>query len=629
MTSTNEIRRSLTRFLNNNRTAEVPAWLGDLSGTVQADADRFNVYVVLMSGEVVTVRNNRVPNIARLPVIIGYDGTNTLQVLRSREVYDKGTPYPELPSHADASHTWPGYDTAWIRAEQFMPGLALPSSGFVIQFMGFAYYMNGWRLIENQEIDLSGETAATGANFVLVEIDDAGVISFNAGATVASRELLEYSDIPAPSATKRPLFAVKMYIGQTEIMQTAAQADIVDLRWSGWASGSSAALSIDWADITGSTAGVLAITTPIYPTKWYWNTSPTINDDAAAGYLKADIWIDQTGGDAYVCIDTTNGAAVWVNVGGAGGGAGGTIFQVEGRLAVINSAAQPILFTKDTTISAVYVYCEDPGTAGSTIIDIYQNDPCLTSIFSPLCDNRPELFYNDANGWVKVVPTITDFIEGDVLFLSIDQVATGAKNMVVVLDAQSAGGGGGSLTVADGVTTVTGVGQITVGKVVNSGGGQVSIIAAPDYILVRDEKAANTAGGTFSSGAWRTRDINIEVSDAGGHCSIGSNQITLAAGTYECRIEAPAFYVTFHKAILYNISDSANELIGSSAYTGQEGGVGYTTTSVIIGRFTIASSKIFEVRHQCGTTQATNGFGVQSNYGVVEVYTQAEFWKVS
>jgi hypothetical protein len=295
---------------------------------------------------------------------------------------------------------------------------------------------------------------------------------------------------------------------------------------------------------------------------------------------------------------------------------------------VIGSAAQPILFTRDTIISAVYVYCEGLGTAGSTIIDIFQNDPCLTSIFSNVCDNRPELFYNDANGWVKVIPTVTDFVEGDVLFLSIDQIAVGAQNMVVVLDAQSTGGGGASLTVTDGVTTVANVGQITVGKVINSGGGQITIIAAPDYILVREEQSANTHGGTFTSGAWRTRVINTEVSDAGGHCSIGSNQITLAAGTYECRISAPALAVESHKARLYNISDSADELIGQSQYTSSL--TNAQNESVIVGRFTITASKIFEVQHRCQTTKATVGFGVAANLdSKIEIYTIAEFRKVA
>ena len=63
-------------------------------------------------------------------------------------------------------------------------------------------------------------------------------------------------------------------------------------------------------------------------------------------------------------------------------------------------------------------------------------------------------------------------------------------------------------------------------------GGQDSI----DYVKVSDVKAYNAYGGTFTQGAWRTRDINTEDSDASSICSINSNQITLAAGTYICSI---------------------------------------------------------------------------------------------
>jgi len=69
-----------------------------------------------------------------------------------------------------------------------------------------------------------------------------------------------------------------------------------------------------------------------------------------------------------------------------------------------------------------------------------------------------------------------------------------------------------------------------------------------DYILINDTKSSGTHGGTFSSGAWRTRDLNTIVSDTGGHASLSSNQITLEAGTYECFISCPAFDVENHKA---------------------------------------------------------------------------------
>lgn len=148
----------------------------------------------------------------------------------------------------------------------------------------------------------------------------------------------------------------------------------------------------------------------------------------------------------------------------------------------------------------------------------------------------------------------------------------------------------------------------------------------PDYIEIRDEKAANTDGGTFTSGDWRTRDLNTEHSDAGGHASISTNQITLAAGTYIADITCPAGVVAEHKARLRNITDSSTTLVGTSEYTGT-GNTNYTT-SRITGRFTIASSKTFEVQHRCTTTKSTDGFGNASNFSELEVYTVARFWKV-
>ena len=50
------------------------------------------------------------------------------------------------------------------------------------------------------------------------------------------------------------------------------------------------------------------------------------------------------------------------------------------------------------------------------------------------------------------------------------------------------------------------------------------------------------------------------------------------------------------------------------------------TSSVITCRFTIAASKVFEVRHSAQYTINDTGFGVAGNFGT-EVYTVAEFWK--
>lgn len=149
--------------------------------------------------------------------------------------------------------------------------------------------------------------------------------------------------------------------------------------------------------------------------------------------------------------------------------------------------------------------------------------------------------------------------------------------------------------------------------------------AVGDYILIQDQKAQNTGGGTFTLGAWRTRDLNTEVSDDGGYASVASNQITLLSGTYTFHISCPAFAVNRHQALLYNVTDNAVIAVGSSEVSGSNDSTG--SRSVITGKVVLASNKVLEVRHQSQSTQATYGFGVEANF-TTEVYTIAEFWRI-
>lgn len=147
------------------------------------------------------------------------------------------------------------------------------------------------------------------------------------------------------------------------------------------------------------------------------------------------------------------------------------------------------------------------------------------------------------------------------------------------------------------------------------------------YVLLRDEKTQNTDGGTFTSGSWQVRDINTEVSDTDGICSIGSNQITLVAGTYRVNLSCPAYAVGAHQCRLYNATDASVIAYGTSEYARQVGGNGDATTrSHLSYKFTLSGTKTLEIQHQCQTTKATNGLGTLCNFAT-EVYTVAEFWK--
>lgn len=155
----------------------------------------------------------------------------------------------------------------------------------------------------------------------------------------------------------------------------------------------------------------------------------------------------------------------------------------------------------------------------------------------------------------------------------------------------------------------------------------VSKTSSVPYVKVSDVKASGTNGGTFTSGAMQTRTINTEDSDLFGICSIAANQITLVPGSYECEIKSPAYGVDQNKAILYNITSAATQLIGTSEFTSPSSNI--QVSSFVMGAFTITVSTVFEIRHQCVATVTNNGFGVASSFGISEVYTVAEFWKVA
>lgn len=150
-----------------------------------------------------------------------------------------------------------------------------------------------------------------------------------------------------------------------------------------------------------------------------------------------------------------------------------------------------------------------------------------------------------------------------------------------------------------------------------------TVIVAVPYIRLHDQKAQNTAGGTFTAGADQTRTLTLDV-DSGGIATVSSSQVTLPSGTYGYQVVAPGYQCGAHQAFLYNVTDSVEIKRGTSESSGTTSAT--TTRSVINGRMVISGSKIFEVRHRCTTTSTTNGFGLPANFGA-EVYTIAEFWK--
>ena len=175
---------------------------------------------------------------------------------------------------------------------------------------------------------------------------------------------------------------------------------------------------------------------------------------------------------------------------------------------------------------------------------------------------------------------------------------------------------GGALTGATG-------GDPGSGKL-NAKGYQVNgkaLWGAPD-VLMQDQKASGTNGGTPVAGVWQTRDLNTVVADPSGLITLTSNRFTSSVDGY-LRWICPAIYASGHKSRLYNVTDSVVAAIGSSAIT-YNNSLGSSET---FGSGYIVAGKSYRIEHRVDRSDGATGFGRACGFGDIEVYTQAEFWR--
>lgn len=194
-------------------------------------------------------------------------------------------------------------------------------------------------------------------------------------------------------------------------------------------------------------------------------------------------------------------------------------------------------------------------------------------------------------------------------------ITCGATLQVHSTAKQAAAVTAGSLIIARALETTSGSGLVLCNIAIQK--------ITEGYVLLQEQQTQNTAGGTFTSGAWQKRLINTEVNDANNLALITSSVIALQPGTYRCQWSAPAYggATVKHQTRLRNTSDTI-DYIGSSEQTV----LNAQTRSVGSARFTIASAKNFELQHQISATRATDGFGLPANFAT-EVYSIIEFWR--
>ena len=167
------------------------------------------------------------------------------------------------------------------------------------------------------------------------------------------------------------------------------------------------------------------------------------------------------------------------------------------------------------------------------------------------------------------------------------------------------------------------VGVCTAGLTKTGGFGKFASYAL--LAKVHDSGDATTYFGAYTTGDWRTRDIDTEITDEDDIVSISSNQFTLQAGTYLINFGCTMYHIQNHAIRLRNVTDGSTAGVGNP-----NSGLTYSPMLFTTGvcRVSIDSAKTFEVQGYPSTTKATNGMGYDMDNGSchetrVEIYKEA------
>lgn len=150
--------------------------------------------------------------------------------------------------------------------------------------------------------------------------------------------------------------------------------------------------------------------------------------------------------------------------------------------------------------------------------------------------------------------------------------------------------------------------------------------ATVEILHIQDQKATTVDGGSNTGGSDIARTLNTVLTNEITGASLGSNQITLPAGTYFIDAIVAARGHNRSRLVLYNTSDSADEVIGMNHLCDPSAG---HVAVKLMGVFTIAAEKVFELRHFTTTTIASTGFGLAADDGTTEVYADVVIEKTA
>ena len=255
--------------------------------------------------------------------------------------------------------------------------------------------------------------------------------------------------------------------------------------------------------IRGSLNGSTVTTYRVALCKYDATAAPGVGDDDGDGYAPGSIWVDRTGNKAYVCVDNAVGAAVWTEVGSAGGGISD---GDKGDITVSGSGATWTIDNGVVTFAKMQAISTDV---------LLGNDGSGSAVQEITCTSAGRDLLDDADAAAQRTTLGATTVGGNFFKLTNPGAITfpriNADNSVSTLDAatfRTAIGAGTSSTTG----TVTSVGVTAPAAGITSSGGPITTSGSITLALANDLAAVEGISGTgvavrTTTDTWTTRTI--------------------------------------------------------------------------------------------------------------------------
>jgi hypothetical protein len=199
------------------------------------------VYCVMPDGSVMKAYNGRIGAATGKRAWAGYEPHNP----NFFRILDFAASYSVPPGGGTAgvgvhhtNHEFPSWDVVYSQARQLMPLRVKAFGGMIVGVEPSPVWTTtGWMLSPSSTLDLAADIPVGGSRYALIYLNADGVLARRLGAVrLVLAGPLTYADIPVAQLGERALAAVMLYAGQTAIVETLVQRDVVDLRFAGaWA----------------------------------------------------------------------------------------------------------------------------------------------------------------------------------------------------------------------------------------------------------------------------------------------------------------------------------------------------------------------------------------------------------